>query len=66
MSVKEKKIKIGDVGHYLGVSWRVVERLVRSGAIPYERDPLDHRRKLVKTGDLDRLKMASLRKNQKT
>jgi DNA-binding MarR family transcriptional regulator len=66
MSGKEKKIKVGDVRQYLGVSWRVVERLMKSGAITYERDPLDHRCKLVKTSDLDRLKTASLRKTQKT
>jgi hypothetical protein len=65
VSNKEKKIKIGEVGAYLGVSWRVVERLVKSGTITYERDPLDHRCKLVKTSDLDRLKTASLRKDQR-
>lgn len=65
MSSKEKKIKIGEVSTYLGVSWRVVERLVKSGVITYERDPLDHRCKLVKTSDLDRLKIASIRNSQR-
>jgi DNA-binding MarR family transcriptional regulator len=55
------KIKLGDVGKYLGVSWRVVERLVKEGTIKPARDPLDHRRKLVSTEQLDRLKRDSLK-----
>ena len=54
-------IKRGDVAKYLGVSWRVVERLVREGTIKPTRDPLDHRRKLVSTKQLDRLKRDSLK-----
>jgi hypothetical protein len=49
-------IKVGDVGPYLGVGWRVVGRLFKEGMIKTTRDPLDHRRKLVRTSDLDRLK----------
>jgi predicted site-specific integrase-resolvase len=56
----DTKIKLGDVGSYLGVSWRVVQRLVREGTIRPTRDPLDHRRKLVSTKELDGLKRASL------
>ena len=65
MSGEEKKIRVSEIASYLGVGWRVVERLMKSGAIAYERDPLDQRCKLVKVSDLDRLKTASLRKNQK-
>lgn len=56
-------IKIGDVAKYLGVSWRVVERLVKEGTIKPTIDPLDHRRKLVSTKDLDQLKQASLKED---
>ena len=59
--VSATKIKLGDVGKYLGVSWRVVGRLVREGTIKPTTDPLDHRRKLVSTKQLDRLKRDSLK-----
>jgi hypothetical protein len=57
------KIKLGDVAEYLGVSHRVIERLVKEGTIKPTRDPLDHRRKLVSTKQLDRLKQGSLKKD---
>lgn len=63
-SPEEQTIKFGEIGKYLGVGWRVVARLVRSGAIPYERDPLDQRCKLVKLRDLDKLKTGSIRKEK--
>ena len=54
-------IKRGDIGKYLGVGWRVVARLLKEGKIKTIQDPLDHRRKLVRTSDLDRLKQTSLK-----
>lgn len=57
----ETMIKHGDVGKYLGVGWRVVGRLLKEGKIAPIQDPLDHRRKLVRTSDLDRLKQTSLK-----
>lgn len=57
----DDKIKLGDVGEYLGVGWRVVGRLVRDGTIKPTTDPLDHRRKLVSKKQLDRLKHSSLK-----
>lgn len=59
------KIKLGEIGNYLGVGQRVVDRLIKSGAISYERDPLDQRCKLVKVSDLERLKAGSLRKERR-
>jgi hypothetical protein len=53
-------IKRGDIGNYLGVGWRVVARLLKEGKIKLVQDPLDHRRKLVSTKDLDELKRTSL------
>lgn len=52
-------IKRGDIGKYLGVGWRVVARLLKEGKIKTVRDPLDHRRELVSTKDLDLLKQTS-------
>jgi hypothetical protein len=65
-STPDRKIKLGDVGKYLGVGWRVVGRLLREGKIKTSPDPLDNRRKLVSTRDLDQLKETSLsqRKNK--
>lgn len=58
----DTKIKLGDVGKYLGVGWRVVGRLLKEGKIKTTtRDPLDNRRKLVSTRDLDLLKQTSLK-----
>jgi hypothetical protein len=57
----DAKIKLGDVGKYLGVGWRVVGRLLKEGKIKTTRDPLDNRRKLVSTKDLDLLKQTSLK-----
>jgi hypothetical protein len=57
----DSMIKRSDVGKYLGVGWRVVARLLKEGKIKTIRDPLDHRRKLVRTSDLDRLKQTSLK-----
>ena len=59
----DTRIKRSDIAKYLGVSWRVVERLIKEGTIKLTRDPLDHRRKLVSTKDLDLLKQASLNKD---
>jgi hypothetical protein len=56
----DTKIKLGDVGSYLGVGWRVVGRLLKEGKIKPVRDPLDNRRKLVSTRELDQLKETSL------
>ena len=53
-------IKRGDIGNYLGVGWRVVARLLKEGKIKTVCDPLDHRRKLVSTKELDELKRTSL------
>jgi hypothetical protein len=60
-SPPDTMIKRGDVGKYLGVGWRVVERLIKEGTIKLTTDPLDHRRKLVSTKQLDRLKRSSLK-----
>ena len=56
----EKRISMSEVGAYLGVSQRVVDRLVRQGQIKAVRDPLDNRRKLVSVRELDELKQRSL------
>ncbi len=51
---------MSEVAAYLGVSQRVVDRLVRQGQIKAVRDPLDNRRKLVSIRELDELKRQSL------
>ena len=59
-SKAEKRISMSEVGAYLGVSQRVVDRLVRQGQIKSIRDPLDNRRKLVSVRELNELKQRSL------
>jgi hypothetical protein len=58
-------IKRGDIGKYLGVGWRVVARLLKEGKIKLVQDPLDNRRKLASTKDLDELKRTSLGQEQR-
>jgi hypothetical protein len=60
-NIKLGNIKLSDAGKYLGVGWRVVARLLKEGKIKTTRDPLDNRRKLVSTKDLDLLKQTSLK-----
>lgn len=59
-SKAEKLIRMGEVAAHLGVSQRVVDRLVHQGLIKAIRDPLDNRRKLVSVRELDELKQRSL------
>lgn len=40
---------------FLRVSHTKLTSLVKTGVIPHERDPLDHRVKLVKKADLEKL-----------
>jgi hypothetical protein len=53
---KCKNIMLGRVSRYLGVKDHVVRRLVREGKIKPAEDPLDRRRKVVSTAELDRIK----------
>lgn len=57
----DRMIKLGDAGKYLGVGWRVVRRLLKEGKIKTTQDPLDNRRKLVSTRDLDLLKQTPMK-----
>lgn len=50
-----KNIMLKHVSRYLGVKDHVVRRLVREGEIRPTIDPLDKRRKVVNTADLDRI-----------
>lgn len=50
-----KKMTMTQARKYLGVSFTKMTMLVRSGKIPYEVNPLDHRVKLIKRSDLDTL-----------
>jgi hypothetical protein len=43
---------------FLGVSHTKITSLVKTGVIPHERNPLDHRVKLVRKSDLERLRRA--------
>lgn len=57
---KHQKIKLGEVQAYLGIGHRTMRRLLRDGRIKPVVDPLDNRRKLVSTQDLDHLKHETL------
>ena len=53
-----EKMKLSLAHKFLGVSHAKLTSLVKTGIIPHERDPLDHRLKLVKKSDLERLLLA--------
>ena len=50
---------ISEAARYLGVSRTKVWQLVKNNIIPYQKDPLDDRKKLVRKSDLNKLKLAS-------
>lgn len=59
LQVKEtwpEKMKLSEARRFLGVSHTKITSLVKTGVIPHERYPLDHRVKLIKKSDLERLK----------
>jgi hypothetical protein len=51
-----KNMTLTQARKYLGISFAKLTSLVRGGQIPFEKDPLDNRVKLVKRSDLDRLR----------
>jgi hypothetical protein len=51
------KMKISLAHRFLGVSHAKLTSLVNTGVIPHERDPLDHRVKLVRKSDLEKFKL---------
>lgn len=61
LQVKEtwpEKMKLSEAHRFLGVSHAKITSLVKTGVIPHERCPLDHRVKLIRKSDLERLKQA--------
>lgn len=50
-------MKISLAHKYLGVSHAKLTSLVNTGVIPHERDPLDHRVKLVRKSDLEKFRI---------
>ena len=51
-------MKMSEAHRFLGVSHAKITSLVQTGVVPYERDPLDHRVKLIRKSDLEKLKHA--------
>jgi excisionase family DNA binding protein len=50
---------ISEAARFLGVSRTKVWQLVKNNIIPYQKDPLDDRKKLIRKADLEQLKRAS-------
>jgi excisionase family DNA binding protein len=50
---------ISEAARFLGVSRTKVWQLVKNNIIPYQKDPLDDRKKLIRKTDLEQLKRAS-------
>jgi hypothetical protein len=53
------KMRMSLAHKFLGVSHAKLTSLVQTGVIPHEKDPLDHRVKLVRKSDLERLRRES-------
>ena len=45
-------VTVTEARKILGISANKMSALISSGTLPYEQDPLDHRVKLVKRGDV--------------
>jgi sulfur carrier protein ThiS len=52
-----ERMKLSLAHKFLGVSHAKLTSLVNTGVIPHERDPLDHRVKLVRRSDLEKLRV---------
>ncbi len=52
-----EKMKMSEARRFLGVSHAKITSLVKTGIIPHERNPLDHRVKLIRKSDLERLRL---------
>jgi len=50
-----------DAQNYLGISSKTLARLLKSGELPFERDALDRRVKMVKRADVEKLAARSTR-----
>jgi excisionase family DNA binding protein len=50
---------IQEAARFLGVSRTKVWQLLKNKVIPFQKDPLDDRKKLVRKSDLEQLKQAS-------
>ena len=49
------KMKLSQAAEFLAISFTTLTKLVKSGKLQYETDPLDTRVKLVKRADLEEL-----------
>ena len=54
-----KLATISEAARFLGVSRTKVWQLVKNNIVPYQKDPLDDRKKLIRKSDLMQLKRAS-------
>ena len=59
-SDNQRKMALHEAARYLNVSPRKMGQMIKEGVISFTIDPLDKRRRLVRVGDLDSLKRASL------
>lgn len=52
-----------EAARYLGISRSKMWTMVKNNIIPYKKDPLDNRKKLIRVSDLDELRTASTNNN---
>jgi excisionase family DNA binding protein len=62
--MSEDRITAAEAQKHLGVSGKTMARLLKSGELPFERDKLDRRIKLVRRADVERLAAESARKGK--
>lgn len=55
----EQLLNLINAAKFLGISRAKMSLLVRERAIPFQPDPLDKRKKLFRSSDLQRIKEAS-------
>jgi hypothetical protein len=51
-----EKMNMSEAHRFLGVSHAKMTSLVKTGVIPHERNPLDHRVKLIRKSELEKLR----------
>jgi excisionase family DNA binding protein len=61
--VQKSEMPLMEAARYLGISRSKMWTMVKNNIIPYKKDPLDNRKKLIKVSDLDELRTASTNNN---
>jgi hypothetical protein len=64
--LQPNELELGKAAEYLKVSRRKLWKLAKDGIIQYKTSPLDHRKKLFKKSDLEKLRRGEIPNQEAT